>query len=240
MINFDDYTNENKTEHNPKWPYIPDHSWRILMNGGSGSGKTNASLNLINNQPDIDKIYLYAKDPYEAKYQFLINKRESTGLKHFNDPKAFIEYSNDMHDVYKNIDEYNPDKENKILIVFDDMIADMIHNKKLNSIVTKLFIRGRKLNIYLVFITQSYFKVPKDVRLNTTHFFISKILNKGELQQIAINHSSDISTKDFTNIYQKCTVESYSFLVNDTTLASDNPLRFRKNLFNIYNKNHDN
>ena len=203
------------------------------MNGGSGSGKTNASLNLINNQPDIDKIYLYAKDPYEAKYQFLINKRESTGLKHFNDPKAFIEYSNDMHDVYKNIDEYNPDKENKILIVFDDMIADMIHNKKLNSIVTELFIRGRKLNISLVFITQSYFKVPKDVRLNTTHFFITLIPNKRELPQITINHSSDISTKDFINIYRKCTAEPYPFLVNDTTLASDNPLRFRKNIFNI-------
>ena len=162
------------------------------------------------------------------------------GINHFNDPKAFIEYSNDMRDVYKNINYYNPYKENKILIVFDDMIADMINNKKLNSIVTELFIRGRKLNISLVFITQSYFKVPKDVRLNTSHFFIAKILNKRELQQIAINHSSDISTKDFTNIYRKCTVEPYSFFVNDTTLASDNPLRFRKNLFNIYNKNHDN
>ena len=145
-----------------------------------------------------------------------------------------------MHDVYKNIDDYNPDKENKILIVFDDMIADMINNKKLNSIVTKLFIRGRKLNIYLVFITQSYFKVPKDVRLNTSHFFITKIPNKGKLQQIAINHSSDISTKDFTNIYRKCTAELSSFLVNDTTLVSNNLLRFRKNLFNIYNKNHGN
>ena len=233
MINFDDYANENKTEHNSKWPYILDYPYRILIKGGSLSGKTNALLNLINNQPDIDKIYLYAKDPYEAKYQFLINKRESTGLKHFNDPKAFIEYSNDMHDVYKNIDEYNPDKENKILIVFDDMIADMINNKKLNSIVTELFIRGRKLNISLVFITQSYFKVPKDVRLNTSHFFIAKIPNKRELQQIAINHSSDISTKDFENIYKKYTAEPYSFLVNGTTLASNDPLRFRKNLFNI-------
>ena len=138
-----------------------------------------------------------------------------------------------MQDVYKNIDEYNPDKENKILIVFDDMIADMIHNKKLDSIVTDLFIRGRKLNISLAFITQSYFKVPKDVRLNTSHFFIPKISNKRELQQIAINHSSDINTKDFANIYRKCTAEPYSFLVNDTTLASNNPLRFRKNLFNI-------
>ena len=202
MINFDNYANEDKTEHNLKQPYIPDHPYRILIIRGLGSGKTNILLNLTNSQPDIDKIYLYAKDPYEAKYQFLINKRESTGLKHFNDPKAFIEYSNDMQDVYKNIDEYNPDKENKILIVFDDMIADMINNKKLNSIVTELFIRGRKQNISLVFITQSYFKVPKDVRLNTTHFFIMKIPNKRELQQIALNHSSDIISKDFIKIYK--------------------------------------
>ena len=152
---------------------------------------------------------MYAKDPYEAKYQYLINKRESVGINHFNDPKAFIEYSNDMHDVYKNIDEYNPDKENKILIVFDDLIADMIHNKKLNSIVIELFIRGRKLNISLVFIRQSYFKVPKDVKLNTTHFFIAKIPNKRELQQIETNHSSDISTKDFINIYKECTFQPH-------------------------------
>ena len=138
-----------------------------------------------------------------------------------------------MRDVYKNIDDYNPDKENKILIVFDDMIADMINNKKLNSIVTELFIRGRKLNISLVFITQSYFKVPKDVRLNSTHFFILKIPNKGELQQIAVNHSLDISSKDFIKIYRKYNDEPYSFLVNDATLQSDNPLRFRKNPFNI-------
>ena len=112
MINFDDYTNENIVEHNSKWPYIPYrilyrihifHPYRILIIGGSGSGKTNALLNLINNQPDIDKRYLYAKDPYEKKYQYLINKREKVGLNHFNDPKAFIEYSNDMQDVYKNI-----------------------------------------------------------------------------------------------------------------------------------------
>ena len=185
-------------------------------------------MNLINYQPDIDKIYLYAKDPYEAKYQFLINKRERIGLKHFNDPKAF-EY--DMQDVYKNIDEYNADKEHKILIVFDDMIADMINNKNLNPIVTELFIRGRKLNIYLVFITQSYFKVPKDVRLNTNLFFITKIPNKRKLQQIALNHLSDINIKDFIKIYKKCTAEPYLFLVNDATLASDNPLRFRKKYF---------
>ena len=230
MINFDDYTNENTIGHNSKWPYIPDHPYRILIIGGSGSRKTNALLNLINNQPDIDKIYLYAKDPYEKKYQYLINKCEKVGINHFNDPKAFMEYSNDMQDVYKNIEDYNPIKKRKVLIIFYDMIADMINNNKLNPILIELFIRGGKLNISIVFITQSYFKVPKDVRLNSTHFFITKIPNKRELQQFALNHSSDIDSKDFMNIYKKSTKQPYSFLVNDTTLSSDNPLRFRKNL----------
>ena len=217
--------------HNLKWLYIPDHPCRILIIGGSRFGITNALLNLINSQPDIDKISLYAKDPFEAKYQFLINKRESTGLNHFNDAKAFIEYSSDMQNVYKNIDDYNTDKERKILIVFDDMTADMINKKNLNSIVTELFIRGRKLNISIVFIMQSYFKIPNDV--NSTHFFIIKIPNKRDLQQIALNHSSDISAKDFIKIYKKYTAGPYSFLVNDATLVSDNPLKLRKNLFNI-------
>ena len=140
---------KKKLEHNSKWPYIPDHPYRILIIGGSGSEKPNALLNLINNQPDIDKIYLYTRDTYEAK---------------------------------------------------------------------------------LLFITQSYFKVSKDVRLNSTHFFSMKILNKRELQQIALNHSSDIDFKDFMKIYKKYTAEPYSFLVNDTTLPSDDPFRFRKNL----------
>ena len=108
MINFDDYVNENKTRHNKNWPYTPDHPYRILIIGGSGSGKTNLLLNLIENQPDIDKIYLYAKDPCKAKDQHLINKRDSVDINHFNNPKAFIKYSNDIHDIYKNIDEYNP------------------------------------------------------------------------------------------------------------------------------------
>ena len=213
MINFDNNTNENIIEHNSKWPYIPDHPYRIFIIGSSGSGKTNALLNLINNQPDIDKIYLYAKDPYENKYQYLINKREKVGLNHSNDPKAFMEYSNDMQDVYKNIEDYNPIKKRKVLIVFDDMIADMINNNKLNPIVTQLFITGGKLNISIVFITQSYFKVPKDVRLNSTHFFIMKMPNKRELQQIALNHSSDIDFKDFMKNYKKCTTVPYSFLL---------------------------
>ena len=174
MINFDDVTKENIKEHNPNWPQIPDRP----------------SFNLINHQPDIEKIYLYAKYPYEEKYQFLINKRESTGSKHFNDSKAY-----DIN-IYKNIEEYNPKKKRKILIVFDDMTSDMFSDKKLNSIVTELFIRGRKLNISCVFITKSYFPVPKHVRVNSTHYFIMKIPNKQEHQQIAFNHSSEIDFRD--------------------------------------------
>ena len=220
MINFDDVTRENIKEHNLNWPETPDHPYKILIIGGSGSGKTNSLFNLINQQPDIDKIYLYSKDLYKVKYQFLINKRESTSLKHFNDSKFFIKYSNDMDDIYKNIEKYNPNKKCKILITFVDMIADMPSNNKLNLIVTELFIRGRKLNISLVFITQ----------LNSMHYFIMKIPNKRELQQTAYNHSSDIDFKDLMNLYQKITAKPYSFLVIDATLASDNPLRFRKNL----------
>ena len=156
MINFDDVTNENKTEHNTKWPYIPDYLYRILRIGGSGPGKTNTLLNSINHQPDTDKIYLYVRDPYEVKYQYLVKTPEKVGLKHYNHPKAFTEYSDDMQDVYKNIKEYNPGKKMQSI---DDMIAEMISNKKLNSIVTELFIKGRKINISLAFIKQSYFKV---------------------------------------------------------------------------------
>ena len=159
----------------------------------------------------------------------LINKQESTSLMYLNDSKAFIEYSDKMNNIYKNIEEYYPDKKRKILIVFDDMIADMLSNKKLNSIVTELFIRGRKLKISLVFITQSYFKVRKDIRLNK-HFFLTKNPNKTELQQIVCNHSSDIDFKELMNLYIKCTAKPYSFLVIDATLASDNPSRFRKSL----------
>ena len=195
MFNFDYISKENIEEHNLKWPEIPNHPYRILIIGDSGSGKTNALLNLTDHKPDIDKIYLYAKDPYKAKYQLLTKKRESTGLKYLNDLKAFIEYSNDMDDIYKNIKEYNPNRKRKILIVFDDMISDMLSNKKLNSIVTELFIRGRKLNISLIFITTSYFAVLKNNKLNSTHYFVMKFLNKKKFQQIAFNHSSDITFK---------------------------------------------
>ena len=134
-----------------------------------------------------------------------------------------------MNDIYKNIEKYNSNKKRKILIVFGDMIADMLSNKKLNPIVTKLFVRGRKLNISLVFITQSCF-CAKGIRLNSTHYFIIKIPNKRELQQIVYNHSSNIDFKDFMNLYKKCTTKPYSLLVINATLSSDNPSRFRKNL----------
>ena len=187
---------------NKKWPYIPDHPYRILITGGSGSGKTNTLLNLINEQEDIDKIYLYAKDLSWPKYEFLIRNGENAGIKHVNNSKAFIECSNTMDDVYENIDYYNPSRKRKVLIIFDDMIADIMSNKKLQVIIKELFIRCRKLNISLVFITQSYFSIPKDVRLNSTHYLIMKINNKKELQNIATNHSVGIDYKDFMKIYR--------------------------------------
>ena len=167
----------------------------------------------------------------KPKYEYLIRNLENTGIKHLNDSKAFIECSNTMNHVYENIDNYNPKRKRKILIVFDDMIADIMTNKKFQSIIKELFIRCRKLNISHVFITQSYFSVPKDVRLNSTHYLIMKINNGKELQNIAINHSEDIDYKDFMKIYRECVKEPFNFLTIDTTLPSSNPLRFRTNLF---------
>ena len=161
MIDLDNIINENNEEHNKKWRYIPDHPYRILIIGGSGSRKTNTLLNLINEQEDIDKIYLYTKDLSEPKYEFLIKNRENAGIKHVNNSKAFIECSNTKDDVYENINDYNPTRKRKSLIVFDDMIVDIMTNKKLQSTLKEFFIRCRKLNISLVFITQSYFSVPR-------------------------------------------------------------------------------
>ena len=179
-----------------------------MIIGGSGSGKTNALLNLINKQNDIDKIYLYAKDLSEPKYEYLIKKLEDAGIKHINNLNTFIECSNTMDDVYENIHDYNPNRRRKILIVFDDMIPDILTNKKFQTIVRELFMRCRKLNISLVFISQSYFSVSKDVRLNSTHL-IMKINNRRELQNIAINHSADIDYQDFKKIYRECTKEPF-------------------------------
>ena len=164
MFNIDDITNENNKEHNEKWSYIPDHPYRILIIGGSGSGKTNALLNLIKEQDDIDKIYLYAKNFSEPKYPLLMEKRENAGIKHLNDPKALIECSNAMDDVYEDIDDYKPTRKRRNLIVFDDMITDIMSNKKIQAVMKELFIRCRKQNISLTFILQSYFSVSQDVR----------------------------------------------------------------------------
>ena len=162
MFNLDDITNENNKDHNLKRPFIPEHPYRILIIGGSGSGKTNALLNLIKEQGDINKIYLYAKDLSETKYEFLIRKREDAGIKHLNNLNAFVECSNTMDDVYENTDDYNPNKKRKNLIVFDDMIADIITKKIFQVKIKDLFIRCRRLNISLGFISQSYFSVLKD------------------------------------------------------------------------------
>ena len=227
MISLDSITNESNKKRNEKWPYIPDHLYRILIIGSSGSGKTNALISLINEKCGIDKIYLYAKDLNEPKYKYLIKKRKDVGIKHVNNSNPFIECSNTMDGVYENINDYNPNRKRKILIVFDVMIADMT-NKKFQAIIKELFIRCRKLNISLVFITQSYFPVPKDVRLNSTHYLITKINNRKELQNIVINHSADINYKDFMKIYRECTKEPFTFLTIDTTLLASNPLKFRK------------
>ena len=178
MINLGNITKENNKKHNEKWPYIPDHLYRILIIGGSGSGKTNRLLNLINEQNDVDKSYLYARDLNEPKYKILIKKCKDGEIKHLNDPNEFIECSNTMDDVYENIHDYDLNRKKKILIVFDDTIADIMANKRFQPILKELFIRCRKLNISLVFITQSNFSVPKDVRLNSAHYLIMKINNK--------------------------------------------------------------
>ena len=196
-------------------------NWRFWIR------KKNALLNLINEQGNIDKIYLYAKDLFRPKYEYLVKKHKHAGIKYLNDPNALIECSNTMHNMYENINDYNSSRKRKILIVFDDIKK----NKKIQAIIEELFISCRKVNISLVFITQSYFSVPKDVRLNSLHYLIVKINNRKELQNIAINHSADIDYQDFIKIYRECTKEPYNFLTIDTTLPASDPLRFRKNLF---------
>ena len=222
MTNLDSITNEN----NKKWSYIPDHPYRILILGGSGSGKTNALLNLLNEQHDIDKMYVYARDLNKPKYQFLIKTCEDVGIKHVNNLNTFI--------VCQNINDYNPSRKRKKLIYFDDTIADIMMSATLRAIIKELFIRCRKLNISLAFITQSYFSIflifPKDVRLNLTHYFIMKIKNREELQNIAFNHFAEIDYDDCKKTYRECTKEPFTFLTIDTTLPPSNPLRFRKNL----------
>ena len=155
----------------------------MLIIGPSGSGKTNTLLHLINNLHPIDKIYLYTKDIHKPKYEYLINKRDQAAIKNLNDPHAFIEYSDDMNEVLDDINDYNKNRDEKVLIVFDDMIADIEYNKNFKQIVKELFYRARKINASIVFVTQSYFRALKDIRLNSTHYILMKIGNKKELKE---------------------------------------------------------
>ena len=204
MLNLDNIVSNKNENKDNNWPF------RMLIIGPSGSGKTNTLLHLINNLHPIDKIYLYAKDLSEPKYEFLINKREQAGIKNLNVPHSFIEYSNDMDDVLDYINNYNKNRDKKVLIVFDNMIADIMSSKKFKAIIKELFIRCRKLNISIVFITQSYFRTPKDARLNSTHYVIMKIQIRKELQNIAQENSGDIDFKDFLKTFKDYTSEPYS------------------------------
>ena len=177
--NYDKSVEEN---HSPNWPYILDYTYRVLIIGGSESGKTNVLLKL-----------------------------EDYNLEEYN---------------LENLEDYNPTKKMKVLIVFEEMIADKKANKRLSRILPELFLRGRKRNISLIFISKPYFKVSKTIRLNARHYFIMRIPNKREFQQIASNNDF----KAFMKLCKDYTKEPYLFLVNDTTLSSENPLRFRKNL----------
>ena len=199
----------------------------MLIVGPSGSGKTNTLLHLINNLHPIDKIYLYAKDIHEPKYEYLINKREQAGIKNLNDSHAFIEYSDDMNDVLDDINNYNKNRDKKVLTVFDDMIADIEYNKNFKRVVKELFYRARKINVSIVFITQSYFRALKDARLNSTHYILMKIGNKKELKRIAEEKSGHLDYKDFLKIYNCCTRELYSFILIDTRPTAS--VTFKKN-----------
>ena len=159
----------------------------------------------------------------------LIDKREKAGINFNNDPNAFIECSNSMDDILSDIEDYNKKRKRKVLIVFDDMISHVMSDKKAQQILKDLFIRCRKLNISLCFLTQSYFSVPRDVLLNCTHYILFKLNDKRELQNIAINHSADIDYKDFIKIYRVCAKEPFNFLTIDT--SKDN--KFLKNVDEI-------
>ena len=223
MLNLDNIVSNKKksSSENDDWPF------RMLIIGPSGSGKTNTLLHLIQKFHPIDKTYLYAKDTDEEKYQYLINKREQAGIKNLNDPHAFIEYSSDMHDVLEDINNYNKNRDKKVLIIFDDMIADIMRSEKFKAIVKELLIMCRKLNISIVFITQSYFRTPKDAILNNTRYILMKMGNKKELKSIAGENLDHLDFKDFLKIYNHCTRDPYLFIMVDTRPTAR--VTFKKN-----------
>ena len=229
MLNLDNIVSNKNTSSSKdnNWPF------RMLIIGPSCSGKTNTLLHLINNLHPIDKIYLYAKDIHEPKYEYLINKREQAGIKDLNNPQAFIEYLDDMNDVLDDINNYNKNRDKKVLIVFDVMIADIEYNKNFKRIIKELFYRARKINVSIVFITQSYFKALKDVRLNSTHYILMKIGNKKELKRIAEEKSGHLDYKDFLKMYNYCTEEPYSFMTTDARPTATTP--FKRNFNDLIN-----
>ena len=193
---------------------LEDNNWpfRMLIIGPSGSGKNNTLLHLINNLHPIDKIYLYAKDIHEPKYEYFINKREQAGIKNLNDPHPFIEYSNDMNDALDDINGYNKNRDKKVLIVFHDMIADIEYNKNFKRTIKELFYRTRKINVSIVFFTQSYFRALKDAIINSTHYILMKIGNKKELKRIAEEKSGHLDYKDFLKKYITVVLENHILL----------------------------
>ena len=226
MLNLDDIVSNKKksSSENDDWPF------RMLIIVPSGSGKTNTLLHLINDLHPIDKIYLYAKDLHEPKYEYLINKREQAGIKNLNDPHAFIEYSDDLNDVPDDVNNYNKNRDKKVIIVFDDMIADIEYNKNFKRIIKELFYRARKMNVSIVFTMQSYFRALNDARLNSTHYILMKIVNKKELKRIAEEKSGHLDYKDFLEMYNYCIKKPYSFMTIDTRPTATIP--FKKTLTN--------
>ena len=219
MLNLDNIVSNKKENKNNDWPF------RMLIIGPSGSGKTNTLLHLINNLHPIDKIYLYAKDIHEPKYEYLINRREQAGIKNLDDPKVCIEYSDDMDDVLDGINNYNKNRDKKVLIVFDDTIPGIEYNKNFKRIIKELFYRARTINVSTVFITQSYFRALKDARLNSTHYILMKINNKKELKRIAEEKSGHLDYKDFLKMYNHCTKEPYLFMLIDTRPTASIPFK---------------
>ena len=230
MLNLDNIvSNKNENKGTTGSSSLERNNWpfRMLIIGPSGSGKTNTLLHLIKNLHPIEKIYSYAKDLHEPKYEYLINKREQAGIKNLNDPHAFIEYWDDMNDVLDDINNYNKNRDKKVLIAFDDMIADIEYNKNFKRIIKELFYRARKINVSIVLITQSFLRALKDARLNSTHYILMKIGNKKELKRIAEEKSGHLDYKDFLKIYNYCTREPYSFILVDTRPTAS--VTFKKN-----------
>ena len=212
MINFD-LVNNNIKNNNTNNIYSYTHPFRTLIISPSGSGKTNL-LRDINEREDIDKIYLFARDLNEHKYELLINTRKKGGINHYNDENEFIESFDSMDDVFFNIDDFNIDRKRKVVIVFDDMIPDIVTNKNYQQVIKELFMRSRKINIYLIIL--SFFSIPKN--------------NTYELNNIASSFCCDIERRDFLKLYRKHTDEQYSFFTTDTTLNSNNDLKYRKTI----------